>query len=126
MLAQLLLIALADLLQNLAHAIQIGDLPTHPGNLIGVKSNLTGFGAGIIHIEDPLVMAFATGAGGAGDSRGMKSMTFEHRAAQQVVQRRKLGYQFADSSFRIPFVCHLYRCYILNKRLSLHFLPKLS
>jgi hypothetical protein len=77
-----LLIGLADLLQNLSDAIQISDLPTHLVKLMGVKGNLTGLGARIIHIQDPLMMAFAAGAGCAGDTCWMKSMTFEHRTAQ--------------------------------------------
>jgi hypothetical protein len=100
---QLILIGLANLLQNLAHAIQISDLPTRLINLMGVKSDLTGFRAGIIHIEDPLVMAFASGAGGTGDTRGMKSMTFEHRATQQFVQWWKLGDQLASGLLRVRF-----------------------
>jgi hypothetical protein len=82
LMAQPLLIGLADPLQNLPHAIQIRDLPAHLGNLIGMKGDLTGFSAGIIHIQDPLVMAFAAGTGGAGDTRGMKGVTFEQGAAQ--------------------------------------------
>jgi hypothetical protein len=72
LLAQLLLIAIADLLQNLAHPIQVGDLTAHLVNLIGVKRNLAGFSAWIIYVQDPLVMAFAAGAGCAGDPGGMK------------------------------------------------------
>src|SRR5215472_5990789 len=78
-----------------------------------MERDLTGFGARIIHIQDPLVMAFTTGAGGAGDSRGMKSMAFEHGATQQVIQRRKLGEQFASRLFRASCAWHLYRCYTL-------------
>src|SRR5579875_1227810 len=131
LLPQLLLIALADLLQNLAHAIQICDLPTHLGNLIGMERDLTGFRAGIIHVQNPLAMAFATGAGSAGDRRGMKSMTFEHRAAQQVVQWRKLGDQFASGLSQAGSVCHLYRCYSsrpmpVNTFLQKMFRPKRS
>jgi len=74
---QLLLIGLADLLQDLTRAIQVSDLSAHLGNLTGMERDLTGFGARIIHIQDPLVMAFAAGASGAGDSRRMESMTFE-------------------------------------------------
>jgi hypothetical protein len=93
LLAQLLLIALADLLQNLAHPIQVGDLAAHPVNLIGVKRNLAGFSAWIIYVEDPPVMAFAAGAGRAGDPGGMKGMPFEQGAAEQVMEGRKLGHQ---------------------------------
>ena len=100
---QLLLIGLADLLQNLTHAIQIRDLPSRLGNLIGVERDLTGLGAGIIHVEDPLMMAFASSAGGTGDSRGMKSMTFEHRATQHLVQWWKLGDQLAGSLLWVWF-----------------------
>ena len=113
LLAQLLLIDLADLLQNLAQAIQVGDLSAHLDKLIGMEGDLTGFGAGIIHIQDPLVMAFATGAGGAGDICGMKGVTFEQRAAQQIVKRRELGEQLASGTRmrRALFTSHLYRCY---------------
>jgi hypothetical protein len=41
--AQALLIDLTDLLQDLAHTVQIGDLPSHLGDLIGMQSDLTGF-----------------------------------------------------------------------------------
>lgn len=61
-----------------------------------MEGDLTGFRAGIIHIQDPLGMAFAAGAGSAGDSRGVKRMTFEHRAAQKVVEGRKLRDQPAS------------------------------
>jgi hypothetical protein len=93
LMAQLLLIGLADPLQNLADAIQIRDLPAHLGNLSGVKGDLAGFSAGVVHIQDPLVMALAAGTGGAGDTRGMKGVALEQGAAQQIVKRRELGEQ---------------------------------
>lgn len=96
MLAQLLLIALADLLQNLANAIQVADLTSHLVNLTGMKRNLASLGAGIIHIEDPPVMAFAAGAGRAGDPGGVKRMPFEQGAAEQVVERREFGHQLTS------------------------------
>jgi hypothetical protein len=78
--AQAVLINLTDLLENLAHTIQIGDLPAHLNQLIGMESNLTGLSARIVHVQDPLAMAFAASAGGAGDARGMKGVTFEQGA----------------------------------------------
>ena len=123
--AQLPLIGLADLLQNVTRAIQVRDLPAHLRNLIGMKSNLTGFGAGIIHIQDPLVMAFAAGAGCTGDSRGMKRMAFEHGTAQQVTERWELGKQFASGLFRARPMLHLYRCYTKTRDTSIHFLQEL-
>jgi hypothetical protein len=69
LLAQRWLIDLADLLQDLTHAIQ-RDLPAHPDHLLGMERNLTIFSAGVIYIQDPLVMAFAAGAGGAGNTPG--------------------------------------------------------
>lgn len=94
--AQLLLIALADLLQNLAHSIQVGDLAAHLFNLIGVKRNLTGLSAGIVYVQDPSLMAFAAGAGRTGDPGGMKSMPFEQGTTEQVVEGRKLVHQLTD------------------------------
>jgi hypothetical protein len=108
LLTQLLLIGLADLLQNLAYAIQISDLATHLVNLIGMECDLTGLSARIIHIQDPLMMAFAAGAGCAGDSRGMKRMAFEQGAAQQVIEQWELGQQFAMGLLRAGAVWHLY------------------
>lgn len=75
--AQLLLVDVADLLQGLAHAIQVGDLPAHLGHLIGMQRNLPGLRTRIIHVQDPLMMAFAAGASGAGDARRMKGMPFK-------------------------------------------------
>jgi hypothetical protein len=93
---QLLLVHLADLLEDLPRAIQVRDLPACLGNLIGMEGDLTGFRARIIHIQDPLMMALTASAGGAGDSRRMKRTPFEHRAAKKIVERRKLREQCAN------------------------------
>jgi hypothetical protein len=77
--AQALLVALADLFQNAAYTSEVGDLPAHLSQLIGMNGKLTGFTAGIIYIQHPLAMAFAAGAGGAGDAGGMEGMAFELR-----------------------------------------------
>ena len=82
---QLQLIALADLLQNLANAIQVSNLAAHLADLIGVKRHLAGFGTGIVYVQDPLVMAFAAGAGRAGDPSRMKGVPFEQGAAEITV-----------------------------------------
>lgn len=113
MLTQLSLIGLADLLQNLAYAVQVSDLPAHLRDLIGMEGNLTSFSAGIIHIQDPLVMAFAAGARGAGNTRGVKRVTFEQGTAQQIIKRREFADQFASRTcwLRCCFLRHLYRCY---------------
>ena len=78
--AQALLIALADLLQDLAHFFEIGDLPPHARNLIRMQRNLAVLSAGIIHAQHPLVMALAVGACGTGHSDGMEDAAFEQRA----------------------------------------------
>jgi hypothetical protein len=75
---QALLVALADLFQNVAHTIEGRDLP-HLSQLIGMDGKLTGFTTGIIYIQHPLAMALAAGAGGAGDAGGMEGMAFELR-----------------------------------------------
>jgi hypothetical protein len=105
--AQPLLIALADLLQDAAHTIEIGDLPAHLSQLIGMYRKLTGFAAWVIYVQNPLVMAFAADAGGAGDGRRMKGAAFEQRATQQVIEGREFGEEPAAGLF----LRHLYRCY---------------
>lgn len=107
--AQLLLVHLADLLQDLPRASQVCDLPARLGNLIGMEGDLTGFRARIIHIQDPLVMALTASAGGAGDSRWMKRTPFEHRAAKNVVERRKLRHQIANGLALVLSPWHLHR-----------------
>src|SRR5262249_12112515 len=82
LLTQLMLIALADLLDNLAHVIQVGDLTTHLVHLIGMECNLAGLGAGVVYIENPLVVAYAAGAGRAGDSGGVEGVPFKQGAAK--------------------------------------------
>lgn len=118
---QLLLIALTDLLQNLPHAIQVGDLAAHLANLIRVKRNLAGLSAGIIYVQDPLAMAFATGAGCARDPGRVKGMPFEQGTAEQVVKGWELGHQLTGLLL-IQLVSHLYRCYTYSPRSSIHFL----
>jgi hypothetical protein len=88
--AQALLIELANLFQNVPHAIQIGDLPADEGELIGMQGDLTVPAAGIIHIQNPLQMTLTAGAGGAGDAVRMKGAALEQGAAQQVIESRQL------------------------------------
>jgi hypothetical protein len=78
-------------------AIQVGELPTDLGRLIGVESNLTGFSARIVYIQDPLMMTLPTGACSAGNARRVKRMTFEQGAAQQVVDGWELGDELASA-----------------------------
>ena len=112
LLAQLLLIGLADPFQNLTDAIQVTQFSAHLGNLVRMESDLTGCSAGIIHIQDPLVMALATGTGGTSDSGGMKCVAFEQGTAQQVFERRQLSYRFVRGANWLRLVAsHLYRCY---------------
>jgi hypothetical protein len=75
--AQPLLIALADLFQDAAHTIEVADLPPYLSQLLGMHRKLTSFAAWIIYVQNPLVMAFAADAGGAGDARRMKRAAFE-------------------------------------------------
>lgn len=93
---QLLLITLADLLENLAHAIQVGDLAAHLVDLIGMQGNLAVLGAGIVHIKNPLMMAFAAGAGSAGDASRMKGVALQQGAAKHVVEGWELSNQLTN------------------------------
>jgi hypothetical protein len=118
--AQALLVALTDPFQNAAHTSEVGDLPAHLSQLIGMDSKLTGLTAGIIYIQHPLGMAFAGGAGGAGDARGMESTAFEQRATQQVIEGRELGEKLLEGE-PVGALRHLYRCYTTIAIQSIHF-----
>jgi hypothetical protein len=83
---QELLIDFADPFETLPHTVEVTKSPADAGDLSGVKSNLARPAAGVIHIEDPLEMTFAAGAGGARNRGGMESAALEQRAAQDVVE----------------------------------------
>jgi hypothetical protein len=118
--AQALLVALADLFQDVAHTIEVGDLPAHLSQLIGMDGKLTGFAAGIIYIQHPLAMTFAAGAGGARDAGGMEGMAFEQRATQQVIEGRELAEKLLEGE-PVRTLRHLHRCYIQTAIQSIHF-----
>jgi hypothetical protein len=107
------LVVLADLLQDAAYPVEIGDLAAHLSQLIGMERNLPGFAAGIIHIQNPLAMAFAAGAGSTGDPGGVKGVTIEQGTAQQVREGREFGQDLLEGSVGC-FMNHLYRCYTIR------------
>jgi hypothetical protein len=109
-----MLIDLADLFQDVPHAIQIGDLPTDSGKLIGMKGDLAVLAAGIIHVQDPLEMTLTAGAGGAGNAGGMKGAAFEQRAAQEVIESRQLIEEVLECAAGCS-LRHLYRCYTIHR-----------
>lgn len=53
------------------------------------------FGARVVDVEDPLDVPGAAGAGGTGDRGGMKGVTFEDRAAEDRIERRKTSKKLA-------------------------------
>jgi hypothetical protein len=61
----------------------------------GMEADLAVFGAGVVDVEDPLEVPSAAGTGGAGDCRGMKGVTFEERAAENGIERRKTSKKLA-------------------------------
>ena len=63
-----------------------------------MKADLACLAAGIVHVEHPLVMALAAGAGGAPDLGGMEGVTFQQRAAQDFTERGKASEKLADGS----------------------------
>jgi len=71
------LIALANPFQDAAQAGEIGDLPAHLRDLIGMQSDLTRLTARIIYIQNPLPMSFAASTAGAGDGRRMERVPFQ-------------------------------------------------
>jgi hypothetical protein len=120
--AQALLIALADLFQNVPHAIEIGDLLADSRKLIGMKGDLTVPAAGIIHIQNPLEMTLTAGAGRAGDVGRMKGAAFEQGTTQNVIESRQLVEEPLEWAADCCFAYHLYRRYTANFSSSIHFL----
>ena len=74
---QQLLVDFADLLKQLAHAGEVIQLPPDRGDLRGMEADLASLGSGVVDVEDPLQMALALGAGGAGNRRRMEGVAFE-------------------------------------------------
>jgi hypothetical protein len=107
---QKMLIALTDLFEDVAYAVEIGQLAAHLGKLLGMESDLAVLAAGIIHVENPLAMTRAAGASGTGDRRGMESVALQQGAAQQVVERAECGGELAGG-WGGGLTSHLYRCY---------------
>ena len=103
--AQQALIDFADLFENVARAIEVAKLLADPGDLAGVDGDLTGLGAGIVDVEDPLEVAFTIDAGGARDGGGMESVAAEEGAAQDVMEGREGGSELTGGG---P-TSHLYR-----------------
>ena len=81
--AQRLLVELADLFEDLSHALEALQLAAHVGNLFGMESNLAVLGAWVVDVKHPLEMPLAAGAGGAGNRGRMERVPFQERAAQE-------------------------------------------
>jgi hypothetical protein len=85
--AQALLIDLANAFEGASHAGEVVDLAADMGDLFGMETDLGSLGTGIDDGEDALEMTLAAGAGSAGDRGGMKGVTFEQGAAEQILER---------------------------------------
>jgi hypothetical protein len=104
LLAQRFLVEFADLFEDLPHALEVLQLAAHVRDLFGMESDLAVLGAGIVDVENPLEMALAAGASGAGDRGGVEGMAFEERATQERIKRRKKGEEFGSPRRRLlPF-----------------------
>jgi hypothetical protein len=126
-LAQELLVNLADLLQNLTHTIQVLQLLTDLGDLRGMDADLAVPGARVVDVEDPLKVPCPAGAGGAGNRGGMKGVPFEEGPTKDLVERRKAGEKlagFGGGRGLLP-ASHLYRCYKKRAALSIHLWKKM-
>jgi len=115
---QLLLVDFADLFEDPPQAVEIVQLAADLRNLRRMEANLASLAAGVVDVEDPLRMALALDAGGAGNRRGMEGMAFKERAAKDVVEGRKRSEELAEPGrgllpgcpfFRPGIMCHLYR-----------------
>jgi hypothetical protein len=109
---QLLLVEFTDLLEDLTHAIEVGDLAADAGELIGVEGDLPVLAAWVIDVEDPLRMAFPAGASGTGNGAGMKGVTLQQGAAQQLMQRGEVSQELMGRAAAVFFLNHLNRGYI--------------
>jgi hypothetical protein len=76
-LPQLLLVEFADLLENLPHTVEVFQLTADLGELGGMKADLASLRPRVIDVEDPLLMAFAIGTGGAGNRLRMEGTAVE-------------------------------------------------
>ena len=125
--AQQLLVDFADLLQSLAHAVEVLQLLTDLRDLSWMDADLAVFGARVVDVEHPLEVPLAAGTRGAGDRRGMKGVTFEERSAKDRVKRRKTGKKLAGfrGASRRFCLSHPYRCYNTGAALSIHLCKKM-
>jgi hypothetical protein len=100
LLPQPLQVDLANLLENLAHTVEIADLPVDLRDLGGMEANLARLAARIVDVEDPLEVTFAVGTGGAGNRSRMEGATFEDRTTQEGIERRERVEELADAGKR--------------------------
>jgi len=115
---QLLLVDFADPFEDPPQAVEVVQLAADLRNLRRMEANLASLAAGVVDVEDPLRMALALDAGGAGNRRGMEGVALKERATQDVVEGRKRSEELAEPGrgllpgcpfFRPVFMCHLYR-----------------
>jgi hypothetical protein len=81
------------------------------GSLIGAEAQLSGFAAGIIHVEDPLGMALSAGALGA--TAGVMDGALEQGAAEDAAKAGESGGEFVPVADSL-LTCHLYTWYIIR------------
>jgi hypothetical protein len=77
----------------------------------GVEAQLSGFAAGIIHVEDPLGMALSAGALGA--AAGVMDGALEQGAAEDASKVGESGGEFVPVADGLR-TCHLSRWYIIR------------
>ena len=87
--AQQLLIQFADSFESLLYLTVANQSLAHLGNLLGAKTELARFGAGIVDIEHPERVAFAASALGA--AAGVMNGALQQGAAKNIGQTGESG-----------------------------------